>query len=314
MVEIDLTWNDFKNNVSSRSLDHYYYMTSERYNLIAVEGVIVYLHKLDIDNNIEYEAGLKLTANTKATTPKTSTVKPSGNATTVTTHRWTDKCTWYTDAVGVTLETLTTSDNLIFASSNTHWIDLVNGRVFKENDISSPYIVKVYVDSIEVTAGFTIDYEAGGVVFVSDETGIVEVDYYYATTSTFKIIPDINKVITISDSEVQFSDNIVFTSPICFEIWVYDPNDLPNKVLYKSIKYKNIFNVIDSSDGISSTMPAITSAGMTQDLHSLIFNYKTVTELKHSKGAELRIKIEDNMPLTGEYCTATFYIESLADL
>ena len=81
MIEIDLTWEDFKKNASNRSLDHYYYVTGTRYNLIAIEGAIAYMHKLDIDNNAEYELGLKLTANSKATTPKTSTVKPQGKAT-----------------------------------------------------------------------------------------------------------------------------------------------------------------------------------------------------------------------------------------
>lgn len=317
MIEIELNWEDFKSNVSNRSLDHYYYMTGSAYNLIAIENAMAYKHKLDIDDVAEYETGLKLTANTKATTPKTSTVKPQGNATSYTSHNWCDKCTWYEDSMKVTGEVVPTNDNLTYTSANDCWIDLTNGRVFKEDDIASSCPVNIYVDAIEVTSGFTINYESGSVTFDITQTGIITVDYHYATTSTYTIIPDSGTMLTISDAEVQFSKDIAFDSTINFEVWVFNPYygitghpyEFLVKIPYQSTKYKNIKNVIDSCNQGQGFIPAMPNSGLMNDVCVFPFNYKSVKELRSSQGAELKISLAGDVPLSGEYATATFYLE-----
>jgi hypothetical protein len=227
-------------------------------------------------------------------------------------HDWTDPCTWYQESSRVTGETLTGS-GVTWNTANPNVIDLTHGRVSDEDDFSSGYLLKVYDDAVEQTEGsgddYTFDYATGTVTFASTPTGPVTADYSYATDSTYTVSPDEGKILSINRAELQFSKNVSMgDSYVDFEIWVYNPYDLPNKILYKRKRYKNIKDIINGANLGQGVIPAI--SGLSQDILVFPFDYVTTQDLKYSQGTELRIKINDDAPFSGEWATVTIYFNS----
>lgn len=65
MINIDLEYTDWKSNVDTKSLDHFSYSVGDTYNLIAVDGQLVYRHRLDQDDKADYETNYLPNANKK---------------------------------------------------------------------------------------------------------------------------------------------------------------------------------------------------------------------------------------------------------
>ena len=65
MIQIDLDYTDWKNNVDSKSLDHFSYSAGDTYNLLAIDGQIVFKHRLDQDDKPDYETNYLPNANKK---------------------------------------------------------------------------------------------------------------------------------------------------------------------------------------------------------------------------------------------------------
>lgn len=246
--------------------------------------------------------------------PKVSVHKSEGSSGSIASHDWTDPCTWYTESTRVTGETLTLDAGKTYDMANNNIIDLVHGRVSDEDDFSSSYLIKVYDNGVLKTedTDYTVDYENGKVTFDAGYTvtGPVTADYSYESGSMFKLVPDSGKILHLEHAELQFCKNIQMNSGgyIDFDIYVYDPNDLPNKVLYKRKRYKNIKDILNSANLGQGSIPAID--GFTNDILVFPFNYVTTQSLLSSQGAELRVSLSDDTPLTGEWATATFYIMS----
>ena len=64
-MEIELNYIDWKSNVDTKSLDHFSYIQDGHYFLIAIDGILIFKHKLDIDNNADYETSYLPSANKK---------------------------------------------------------------------------------------------------------------------------------------------------------------------------------------------------------------------------------------------------------
>lgn len=246
--------------------------------------------------------------------PEVALRKQEGSSGSIATHDWTDPCTWYSESTRVTGETLALESGKTYTMVQDNVIDLVHGRVSDEDDFSSAYLVKVYDDASLKTEGtdYTVDYENGKVTFNAGYSvvGPVTADYSYESGSTFKLVPDTGKVLHLEHAELQFSSDIQIPagSYIDFDIYVYNPADLPNKILYKRKRYKNIKDILNSANLGQGKIQAI--AGLTNDILVFPFNYVTAQSLQSSVGAELRVSISDNTPLTGEWATTTFYIMS----
>lgn len=56
MIDISLSYADWKNNVDTKKLDHFSYLVNGRYQLIAIDGQLVFNHRLDIDDEADYFA------------------------------------------------------------------------------------------------------------------------------------------------------------------------------------------------------------------------------------------------------------------
>lgn len=242
-----------------------------------------------------------------------------------------DPTTWYPSSARVTDESLTDSgDGLTWNSSNVNWIDMTHGKVREEDALSAlvghGYSIEVEVDGVSKTqrkpfadsgGDFSVDYENGDIIFFESQSGsTVTASYSCATDSEFRIVPNAGKIIQIEHAEAQFSEDVDFSGQIVeFEIWAYDPNDLPNKVPVDIDKYKSISNFIDEAVGAYPKIPAVGGAypqGLVYDTIGFPFRYATVRQLVDSSGIELRIRLRApdgtfSTPFIGERGTATFY-------
>jgi len=243
----------------------------------------------------------------------------------VATHNFADKTTWFGDSIRVENESPTYIDGNSYKLGHEFIIDMKHGKVHREDQISAKvshgYKVVVRVDGYEQyeltpfepcdnDCEFSVDYRDGYINFFEDQTGrVVEVDYSYATTSNLYLIPDPGKRIQIEMSEVQFSDDIDYTDAVDFEIWAYNPYDLPNKVPIKVNAYKSIHNFVDEAAGSYPIIPAVGGPvlGKSKNTLGFPFNYNTVRDLNSAQGIELRIKTRNSREFGGERSTATFY-------
>lgn len=274
----------------------------------------------DINEAINYLKGIApieiSVASTEKTTDlnltKVATYRPEGSSSTKVSHDWCNKSTWYQNSTEVTGETMTDSGNqLTFNSTNAYWIDLEHGKVYNEYNIADKKQPKVYIDDVETTTGFSINYEVGSVTFDNAQTGTIKCDYWYGSNSLFTLAPDPGKIMIIEHAELQFSKNIQINTPINFEIWVYHPDQVTYpgvKVPYQVIKYKSMKDIINAANLGQGFIPAC--GELTQDILVFPFNYATVKPFRSSIGAELRVTADDNSMLGGEWGTATFYILS----
>jgi len=133
--------------------------------------------------------------------------------------------------------------------AHTSWIDLSHGRTFKEDAlvIATPdYIPLVETSSdginwitvVENTWNATdndyyIDYSLGQITFnsaliIGDQ---VRATFYKAGVYYAEIAPAPGKRLKLTYVEVQFTKDIEMNSNVNFEIWAYNPADLPNKVM-----------------------------------------------------------------------------------
>jgi len=235
--------------------------------------------------------------------PKVAISKPDGEGfVAIVSHEWTDKTSWYGNSTAVTGETLTAS-GLVYSSANTNWIDLTSGNVVSENDLLPTYGATIYDGGTEVTSGFTIDYAAGTVTFDSSPSGAVTADYHYAGDSTWVVKPNTGKIINVEHAELDFTIDAT-VGAVSFEIWGYDPANLPNKKMYEKRLYKNIKDIIKIANKIDVVDDI---GGIGQKVVRAVFDYTELIILKDSEGGELRVKIEDDEPFSGGFSSCTVY-------
>lgn len=325
MIKEEVSWSTFKQEVSARNLRVQYFLDNNNYKIYAFDGQLVLFCEIykeataaagsdqeDFETNYMPNANKPVYETTPVQQiPKVSIYKPEGSSTTKVSHDWTDPCTWYSQSVRVTGETLSLVSGKTYSFANQNIIDLTHGRLYQEDVFASSYLLKVYDNGVLKSEGvdYNVDYPLGQLTFDANYTvtGPVTADYSYENGSQWVLAPDPGKVLHIEHSEVQFSRNVSM-SPISFEIWVYNPFDPPNKIKYQEIVYKNIKDIINSANLGQGFIPAIDM--LSQDILVFPFNYSTVKSLKSSDGAELRIRILNDTAYSGEYATATFYVLS----
>jgi hypothetical protein len=248
----------------------------------------------------------------------------TGSELIVVSHNFCDPTTWYETSARVTAQAMTDSgDGLTWTSPHASWIDMTHGRTFDEDayasEVGHGYAVVVTSDGVTKTqrapyatsgGDFTVDYTLGKVTFFASQAGkTVLATYSKMVNSRFTLIPDSGKRIDVEGAEVQFSKNVNFMDFVEFEVWVYNPADLPNKVCIEKTAYKRMSNFIDEALGCFPVIPAIggTAQGTQNDIFGLPFRYGTMRTLRASQGVELRVRLKNDVPFGGEHATATFY-------
>lgn len=281
------------------------------------------LDKLDFENNYLANSNLSIDKRDSEGRSIQVPVPRVGKELIVSTHNFADPTTWFGDSVRVEDEVLSSADGYVWQSSNVNWIDLDHGKIFDEDsiklDVPHNYnvIVKVdgYVKSVcppytSINGDYFINYDNGSITFLQNQLGKnVTVSYSYATTSTWYLSPSLLKKISVEEAEAQFSADVIMTNSIEFQIWAYNPYDLPNKIMIDTTSYKKMTNFIDEALGSYPIIPAVggPDRGTQSAVYGFPFRYGTVRELRSSQGVELRVRIKDDVPFGGEYCTATFY-------
>lgn len=313
-------WAAFKSFVNARSLEIQYLQINNKYCLFAVDGALSLECLIsdiegnsdtdDFVNNFKSNANKSLGNRTPVQkTQKVSVYPPEGSSTVYVSHDWTDKTTWHQKSTRVTDETVTSLLGYTYVSAHTNWIDLTHGKIYDEDTYASACTVVVKVNDVVQSSGYTIDYAAGSITFSSSKLGTtVKVTYSYAGSSVWTLGPASGKVLNIQHAEVQFYQNVTMNAAMLFEIWVYNPYDLPNKMLYQRIKYKNEKDIINSANLGQGIIPQF--GNLADDVLVFPFNYATIKSFKYSQGAELRVSVENDVALTGGFATVTFYILS----
>jgi hypothetical protein len=254
-----------------------------------------------------------------------STVEPrTGTEVIHTTHNFCDPTTWYSTSGRSADETLAGDvAGLVYGGARVNWIDMLHGKLFDEDalcaDVAHGYAVEVKVDGVVKTprlpfatsgGDYTVNYAAGTVTFASSQLGkTVAATYSYAVNSTWVLAPSDGMLLDVEATEAQFSQNCVLNDTVAFEVWVYNPADLPNKFKYDSTRYKRMTNFIDEALGSYPIIPAIGGAarGTGNEIYGFPFRYGTVRRIRSSVGAELRVRLEADLKFGGEHATATFY-------
>lgn len=266
-----------------------------------------------LSEQINYIKGVDQKFNTEGAMITAPTPR-MGSSKTIYTHNFCDPCTWYegslrnegSDGYGAVLNT---SDNVTYnLDGYVNWIDTTHGRLTGE-DFFFDYPISVTVDGVLKTedVDFEINYHDGYVVFDPALNGSEEVkaSFSYAGTSIFTIAPSPGKKLRILYTEAQFSINVKIIEPVRFQIRVYNPYDLPNKVSYgEADVYKSGYDFANVGNG-GTYIPAF--ADMDEDLVVVPFNYATVKDMSSSVGAEVQIRIDNDTPLDGYFGTLTAY-------
>jgi hypothetical protein len=65
MIKIHLNYTDWKSNVTTKKLEHYNYIMSDRRYLLAVDGQLVFMHQLDQDDEQDYVDNFESSSNKK---------------------------------------------------------------------------------------------------------------------------------------------------------------------------------------------------------------------------------------------------------
>jgi len=319
-MQLNTNWETLKQFLDDKSLIPQYLDIGNEYIIVAIDGAFSLscriikdggADQVEFDDNYKPNANKQIVKHTQVQgIPKVSIYKPEGSSSTIVSHVWTDPSSWYTKSTRVTGETLSLVAGKIYDFANPNVIDLTHGRMYAENDITG-YELKVYDNGTLTTedTDYTMNYESGQVTFDAGYTvtGPITADYSHESGSEWTLKPLANKILHIEHAEIQFTKNVVM-SPISFEIWVYNPADLPNKIPYQKIVYKNIKDVINASNLGQGFIPALDVLG--QDILVFPFNYATIKSLRDADGAELRIKILNDTKFQGEWATATFYVLS----
>jgi len=235
---------------------------------------------------------------------------------TMVSHDFCDKTTWYemsTEHTGVTLSEVDPGVSYKHAS-HSNWIDLTHGKLYGEDALGDQKEPVIYDGGTPVDSSYySIDYATGIVTFDGHTpVGAITADFWKCSTSAgasrFTLAPKSGKNLLLEHAELQFAEDIMMSAAITFEIWVYNPADLPNKIKYKEIKYKNIKDLINAANLGQGFIPKI--SGLTQNVIVFPFNYISTKILKSAEGAEIRLLIEGDTEFTGEFGTATFYFLS----
>lgn len=284
--------------------------------------------KTTLDGLVAVHSGEALPVDTQPVevTNPTLTVNampPSGLKSNQISQNWCDRTTWWYSATHVVDETATTTDSerKVWQLAHENVIDTYHGKLTGE-ELLPDYRVVVKVGGVEkserdphVGSGgdYVIDYAAGTITFVS-AVGAGDdpvVSYYYESGSTWIIQPAAGEVWKLKGAESQFSEDVELTDSMVYEVWAYNPSDLPNKMMVASPDYyKTIYDFINDANKAYPAVPALGGMGWrgaTKQTYVFAWDFQTTTELVSSYGMELRVRLEHDTPYGGTFATGTFY-------
>lgn len=237
---------------------------------------------------------------------------PAGSETVKISHNFCDATTWYSNATQVVDEVATEQLGLglQFNLANTNVIDVNHGKLYREDEDLTSYIPVVKVDSVVMTEDeydgaqhdYWIDHAAGHIHFHSAHIGsTVEVTYYYATDSIYKIIPDTGKKLQIIRAEVQFTDDFNMKDALKFQIY---HEGLAQVV--QEVTYKNFLNIaMEAFGNFPELADIVGNRNMGAKLRNLPFAYTSKTDI--TPGLQVWIRLANDTECGGKHASATMH-------
>ena len=234
-------------------------------------------------------------------------------------HDFCKPTTWYQNATEVTGKTLTLDTGTTYTSGDVNWICITRGDLSNEGNVlaglvadgETSYVPKIYDNGVEVTTGFTINYEAGTVTFDSAPTGSVTADYRKATTADYAIKYSDTAMRYVVHTEVNFSKNVIMNDAIIFKITVEVPDGQGGTVRIPTEQkvYNNVRDLINGANGGQGVIPAFggTSRGIEHDVLVFPFNYASMSGLDPDYKVIVTVGLESSNAFGGEFGTVTFY-------
>ena len=239
------------------------------------------------------------------------------------------KCTWWEQSVVVTEATLTNlGDQLSYSAPDANIITAQHGRLFREDNILAAVptlAVKVevqvggtggWVEKVEKTLAngmvgdYDIAYDTGIFTFLSalDVSDNVRASYHRADGFHFTVAPAAGKMLKIYRAEMQFTEDVDINTIIRYQIWAYNPFDLPNKVFVQETAYKSMSDIVQESVGAYPPIPPLGGTnGFDKAVHIVRFEYPSVLPLYSSQGLELRVALDGDIAFGGTFANATIY-------
>ncbi len=307
---VDETWDDFNTNFPSEDRTAVARRDDAIAHIVGLSGI---MHEA-LDNEGKMRVSIE--------------PRKEGSSRVAVSHRWNDKTTWYQQSTRVEGETLTDSgDGLTFNSLNENWMDLIHGKIYREDLVSSSYNEVVKIDGVTATrrapwatsgGDYQVNYANGTITFFTSQSGnTITADYSHENGSLFTIaLSEGKKRLWVEYSEIQFSSDINLKDTIHFQLYGKDlQNPTGPKVAYApATTYKIHDNFIEEANGCFPTIPTFPGdRGFTKIRNTFPFAYSVVKELHKCWGLEIRIWLENDTPYEGEYATATFYCTEWAD-
>jgi len=270
---------------------------------------------------------------------RTTSEKTTGQRTNFFSHKYNDPTTWYQKSIRVIEEVATdVGAHTTYTLSHDTIIDTYHGKLTQEDDLrdsgGNSYRVVVKVDDVTKveqdphygTGGdYTINYAAGSITFLSaqDANAVVEVTYHYATSSCFTIAPPANTKLQLDIAEVQFSTDINPTDSIQFQVWgIADffltpaqmsaygiPYGIGYKIQLQKLVYKTMVDFLNDAFRSYPTYLALGDSSNWRAQLQPVFDWDYLSSvfLFSSKGMEIRVLLEHDVPYEGYLATATFY-------
>lgn len=323
------SFTDFITEIENRGIKGQYWPGSS-YRLFAIDSNVVFLNTIsETENPTDFEnfetnyknKFNKRIENVDADNNLKITRQPViGSAKNIITHNFCDPCSWYQGSTSVDEKTISpkvAESYDVYSMGDINIIDVYHGRMSLENTISSRSTYKPVVKVNDVVktedTDYTINYELGEITFTHALTSndVVKTSYRKAGNSTYTFGSISGKKLKIVHAEVQFSVNLdVKKVPIYFDAYAYDPQNPPNKILYKRNEYNNAKDYLNEAN-IGYDIPGF--GELTENILILPWNYPASKVLKYSEGAEIRISTKGHAPIKtlndqkGQVGTCTFY-------
>jgi hypothetical protein len=275
---------------------------------------------------------------------RTASEKPLTTRTNFYSHDFCDKTTWYQNAVRVVDEVAEdTGDHLTYQLDHEFVIDSYHGKITGEDGLKSAadhsYRVTVKINGttkverdphLGSVGDYTINYDDGQVTFFSalDPADEVKVTYHYATNSKYTVKPTAGRKLLLELAEVQFSQDINPMDSVVFEargIANYfvppayignNPGQIPSGtvITLQQFVYKAIS---DFHNDAFKSYPSYAAMGAPDNWRSQLqpvtvfdWDYLSATTLDSSKGMEIVVYLQHDIPYEGYMATATFYCKS----
>ena len=339
-------WDDFKKWLDGTyaTLRFAYSDDGESYTLVAPDGQFSRVFSINKTDATEFEAQYVALANKVQEAKNSDNLQQfaseprSGTEVVYATHNYSDKTTWFEESVRVDGEVATDDGaGTTWSLVNAFVIDTVHGKTFDEaqyvldqqaENPSDPhgYAVVVRVDAVLQTArapfatsggDYEVNYVTGKIVFFVSKAGqAVTVDYSYAAGSMFLIHPDDGTDIDIEGAKASWSDNLVMNDAVLFEVWGYAAVFAPQlglppgtKIPIQTTSYMTLTQLTAEAIAFYPFAVAATGGarGVSSPRHAVEFRYGTIRRLLSAAGIELRVRLENDIAMGGDFTASTFY-------